>query len=138
MLGFGKSRVYKSTCVVAFEVYEMMYETTYRTTSRKGSAMAAEISDYMALSYAIGELWGLKNPDLEAAFEAPVRKEKTVGLLDVGLLAVEFSIGSPEPPRKIAQKLINEYSKLGANRLQIEGRVYGEQFFERWENDSRN
>lgn len=61
MFGFGKSRVYKSTCAVAFEVYEMMYKDTYRSVSRKGSAMAAEIADYMALSYAIGELGGLGN-----------------------------------------------------------------------------
>ncbi|EHQ58182.1 hypothetical protein OMB55_00019290 [gamma proteobacterium HIMB55] len=135
MFGFGKNRVYKQTCAAAFEVYEMMYGAMYQTASGKGSSMAAEIADYMALSSVVGNLGGFENPELDAAFEAMVRKDRTVGLLDVGLLVIQFSIGFPEPPRKISQKLINEYYTLGANRLQIEGRVYGEDFFERWKND---
>ena len=92
-LDLARAAFTSRTCAVAFEVYEVMYENTYQTASRKGSAMAAEVADYMALSYAIGELGGPRKSRVRRGFETMVRKDRTVGLLDVGLLAVGFSIG---------------------------------------------
>jgi hypothetical protein len=146
MLGFlWKGRFYNEMCDKGFSVYNQMYLFHFISYAKKGCNFSTECADYMTLKYVTTEILQAFNDQnnlnmiaITDELEERFKTNGTCGLIDATLLAVKYSIGFDEPIHKIQQRIINAYYKVGASRLQIEGRVYGPEFFKKLDDFNRS
>ena len=98
------------------------------------------IADYLTYNILITQMSKLASQDLQRPnsdatekMEGEMQKRMvtnaTFGLVDLALIGLTFTSGLKERPSITMNRLIQEFYKLGATRLEVEGRVFGREFW---------